>query len=150
MEAPPFDAYRDSFLRFVENGMSCDEALSEFDEAKFHKAAVAELDAKLVRVVTFEESHQRAGDWITNDERKLPALIDLWVRAQIERRNSVHGKDYHQALELWQAGWTSESVRPDSQVMSWYWRAPSRRPGKLGRKYLSTNQAHKALKKASA
>lgn len=94
---------------------------------------------------------------MTNDERQLPALFDLLVCAQFEQRNSVDGADYQQALELWQAGWTSESHEPYSdhfwsqvQVMSWYWRAPSKRPGKPGRRYLSTNQAWNAFQRSLA
>lgn len=60
-----------------------------------------------------------------------------------------------QALELSAAGWTPElgpghSPHPFSgsvAVMSWYWRRPGKRPGKPGRKFLSTNQAHRALKR---
>lgn len=144
----PFDALRDTFLWFVAGGMTHEEALAEFDEDEFAKASWAEFFGGLVRVVPATESIEKAGDWITNDSRKLPALFDLLTTARMERRNGVHGADYQQALELWQAGWTSEAVRPNSRVMSWYWRAPAKGKRKQGRRYLSTNQAWIALQKA--
>lgn len=150
----PIDTYRDAFLRFRAEGMTYDEALSQFDEKDFTDAAMIELDSGLTRRVTFEEDVLKAGDFVTNDDRKMPALFDLLTHARHERRNGVHGEAYRQALDLWQAGWTSESPRPATndfwaqvQVMSWYWRAPSKRRGLPGRKYLSTNQAWNALQR---
>lgn len=90
-------------------------------------------------------------------------LLDL---AAVAGREECDETAMEQATELWMAGWTSEL--PDSYktpeaietakhdtwrrcaVMSWYWRRPSRRQGKPGRKYWSTNQAFNAMKKEAA
>ena len=148
MNTYPFDALRDSFLKFVADGMTYEEALEQFNEEDFRRAAWNE-DTRLIR---FEEAFhlgkiELAGNHVTNDERMLPSLFDLLVKANGEKRNGVNGADYQQALDLWQAGWKSEAVTPDGQVMSWYWRAPSKRPPRPGRRYLSTNQAWNALQK---
>lgn len=148
MKTYPFDTLRDTFLRLLADGMTHEEALMAFDEEEFWQAAMAEFFSGAVRVVPALENIEKVGDWITNDERKLPALFDLLTTARMEHRNSVNGDDYKQAMDLWQSGWTSESQRPDSQVMSWYWRAPPKRPGKPGRKFLSTNQAWNAMRRA--
>lgn len=153
----PIDTYRDAFLRFMTEGCSYREALEHFDEKEFRSAAMEELDGDLVRRIGPLEDIIRAGDFVTNDQRGLPALLDLLTHAEFEKRNSVDSPDYQQALDLWQAGWTSENANPASpgfwgqtQVMSWYWRAPSKRAGKPGRRYLSTNQAWNALQKEAA
>ncbi len=140
----PFDTMRDSFLRFMAEGASYREALELFDLAEFRAAAMAELDGDLVRRVSPMEDILRAGDFVTNDSRGLPALLELLVHAQIEQGQQPCA----QCLDLWAAGWTSEVPNPKygpCQSMSLYWRAPSKRPGKLGRRYLSTNQAWNAL-----
>lgn len=144
----PIDTYRDAFLRLMADGMSYREALETFDEDEFTKAALAEMDARGSLIMNENL------DLVTNDERRAPALFDLLVHANFEKKNSVDGHDYKQALDLWQAGWTSECANPPSegfwgqtQVMSWYWRRPPRRKGKRGRLYLSTNQAWNALQK---
>jgi hypothetical protein len=147
--AYPIDTYRDSFLRFMADGMSYSEALEQFDQDEFANAAFVEMYSREARIDLLTH------EFVTNDSRKLPALFQLLTRAQFEKRNSVDGRDYQQALELWQAGWTSESKtnppKPgfwhQAQVMSWYWRRPPRRPGKPGRRYLSTNQAWTALQR---
>lgn len=64
-------------------------------------------------------------------------------------------RDMETALELTAAGWTAEIAANHTphpftgmvDVMSWYWRAPSKREGKKGRRYLSTGQAYSAFKK---
>lgn len=65
-----------------------------------------------------------------------------------------------QADALLFAGWSFElpeivnriedrhgSYRPmmGTEVWQWYWRAPPKRQGQKGRRYLSTNQAYRAL-----
>ncbi len=86
-------------------------------------------------------------------------LAMLSVKGRMDRDDA----DMEQALELTSAGWTSEDPRAvnsphlpppkniweKTAVMSWYWRAPSKRKGKPGRKFLSTNQAWRAMKKAA-
>lgn len=141
-----FDTYRDAFLRFMAEGMTYAEALKQFDRVELQAAINAELESgDSVQVLNAETMQiESACGHIT--------LFDLACMARFEQRNSVDGHDYQQALELWQAGWTSESPREPTggfwgqvQVMSWYWRRPPRRKGKPGRKYLSTNQAYQAL-----
>jgi hypothetical protein len=75
-------------------------------------------------------------------------LLEIAGRALREEMNS-HDMDL--AIELWLNGWKSETPHATQKdVMSWYWRAPSKRAGKPGRRYLSTHQAHRALKKFTA
>jgi hypothetical protein len=50
-----------------------------------------------------------------------------------------------QVSALLAAGWRFELPGDDSEPWQWYWRAPPKRKGSKGRKYLSTNQAHNAL-----
>ncbi len=80
-------------------------------------------------------------------------MFDLLARASYQESEK---KDMEQALELSAAGWQAE-IQPhhtphpftgNVSVMSWYWRRPSKRKGKPGRLFLSTNQAFNALKRA--
>jgi len=45
------------------------------------------------------------------------------------------------------AGWTFEVPACGTEPWQWYWRRPSRRPGKPGRKFVSTNQAFNAVQR---
>ncbi len=127
------DVYRDAFLKFMADGMSYAEAYEQFDEQELQAAHMAEIDA--------------------GEAREDDSLFNLCVKANFERRNKQDFEE--QAVPLMLAGWTMElpeSHRHNSkdfwrqgQVMSLYWRAPSKRPGKPGRKYLSTNQAFNAM-----
>lgn len=143
----PCDQLRDSFLQFLSEGMTYAEALAEFDEDQFVKAAMAE--------VFHHEVYCYGMEWKTNDERELPGLFSLYARASREMQDA---RDMEFALALYAEGWTSE-VPPTFQtnsrdfwrqcpVMSLYWRAPSKRPGRPGRRYLSTNQAYNAMKRS--
>jgi len=151
----PTDTYRDTFLKFLAEGMTHEEALAQFDYEKFSRAALAEMLSN--EAVCVRDENWRTA-WVTNDSRKLPALFALLLLAQ---RQQADTQDFErQAVPLMLAGWTSEtpgvyrnnSTDPYRQcpVMSLYWRAPSKRPGKPGRRYLSTNQAFNAMKKAQA
>lgn len=139
------DTYRDSFLRLVAQGMTYREAMECFDPAELQAAVRQEMDRGDCR------KHQY-GQIIFEADEEPTTLFDLTVRAEFERRNSLDSNDGQQCLALWQAGWTSENANPTSagfwgqpQLMSLYWRAPSKRAGKPGRRYLSTNQAYNAL-----
>lgn len=146
----PIDTLRDSFLRLVAEGMSHHEAMLCFDEEEWRKAMWEELE-------TLSAVRDATGNLVTNDERRLPALLELSSMASFEARSAIGSHDMDQAMELWAAGWTSEVPNPEhhgkhgfwshTQVMSFYWRRPPRRPGKPGRRYLSTNQAWMALKR---
>lgn len=134
------DAYRDAFLKFLSEGMSYREAMECFDEAELKAAVSAEVIDDAFRFARADDAPR--------------TLFDLVVRGNFEKRNSIDSPDGAQCLALWQAGWTSDQANSSSpgfwgqaQLMSFYWRAPSKRPGKPGRKYLSTNQAHNALMK---
>jgi len=140
----PIDTYRDSFLAFVAGGMTHSEALDQFDRKEWNAALVAELSLIRLNPKTLNmEVHDG-----------LPPLLSLDSMAGREQADQ---KDMEQAIELWGAGWTSEvpdCFRHNSRdfwrqcpVMSWYWRRPSRRQGKPGRKYLSTNRAWMAMKR---
>jgi hypothetical protein len=148
----PTDTYRDTFLAFLAQGMTYSEALAEFDEQEFSREGMAEIFRHEAHIELW--SHE----WITADERRLPALFSLLVRAQRERADA---QDFEEkSVPLMMAGWTSEvpeCYRHNSSdfwrqcpTMSLYWRAPSRRPGKPGRRYLSTNQAFNAMNRAQA
>lgn len=139
------DTYRDSFLKFLSEGMTHAEALEQFDETLLRRAAVDELMEVGIRIhpVTYQQ--------LLNDDRDLTPLIDLLSLGEMQKRSQ---RDFEQqAVPLMLAGWTSEVPNPTNrkdpwlqcQTMSLYWRAPSKRPGKPGRRYLSTNQAHNAL-----
>lgn len=126
----PIDTYRDAFLRMVGEGKSHAEALDEFDAKAWNAAMMAEI------------------------EQGTKTLLDLSAMAL---REMADLENMGQAIELWTAGWTSElpeGYRHNSKdfwrqcpVMSWYWRRPPKRAGKPGRKFLSTNQAYRALQR---
>ncbi len=95
------------------------------------------------------------------DERGREALKDatslFCIMVAIGRQETNENDFEQQAAPLYLAGWTSEvsecyqtnSKDPWRQcpVASLYWRAPSKRPGKPGRRYLSTNQAFRAMER---
>ncbi len=138
MSAPhPIDTFRDAFLRFLADGKTHAEALEEFDFDDWNAVMMAEIE-----------------------ERGTRTLLDLCGCAM---REEADARDMELAIELWLAGWKSEMplgyTSPEAleaakhdpwrrcPVMSWYWRRPSRRAGKPGRRYLSTNQAWRALQR---
>ncbi len=146
----PIDMYRDVFLKFIADGMTYDEALDQFDEDEWFRASMEEVFTDQARIDVF------GGGFVTNDERKLPALFALSCRAHRQRTDTREMQE--QAIPLYMAGWTSEVPEcfknnsadfwRQCPVMSLYWRAPSKLPGKPGRRYLSTNQAYRAMMKA--
>lgn len=147
-EMKPIDTLKDCFLRFLAEGMSYAEALDEFDRSEINAAINAELergDSVQVRNPETMMLQNACGH---------ETLFDLVVKAEFQKRNE---RDFNeQAVPLMLAGWTMENPSPSNskdfwrqtQTMSLYWRAPSKRPGKPGRKYLSTNQAFRALQKS--
>jgi|ERR1700722_105270 len=70
------------------------------------------------------------------------AFAKLCAHYREEHEDEYLGK----AIELWTAGWTSETPHRGqaAQMMSWYWRRPGPRGG---RRFLSTDQALNALRK---
>jgi hypothetical protein len=83
------------------------------------------------------------------------ALSELAEQTKLEiRRNCMPQVD-----ALLMAGWKYELpeianrkdgenfTRMDTEPWQWYWRAPSKRAGGKGRRYLSTNQAFNALQR---
>jgi hypothetical protein len=117
-----YDAYTEMFRLLLSKGKTHLEAMNEFDQEKLKQAVKDEIDDRGPRSV----------------------LLDLVAEAGRQRREQ---DDFSQATDLWLAGWTSEKPYPNSQVMSWYWRAPAKGKRPLGRKYLSTNQAWRALQR---
>lgn len=83
------------------------------------------------------------GSGVMDDDQR--ALLDRLAAAGEEEQNE---RDLGDAIELWMAGWTHEPVTPSSRIMSWYWRAPAKGKRPLGRRYLSTQQAVNALRRA--
>jgi hypothetical protein len=131
------DTYRTAFLGFLDQGMTAGEALEQFDREDWNKAVTDELESHSVRInpTTFG---------LQTDDGK-PALCELSAMACRDRMND---RDMGLAAELWLKGWTSENPHGHPRdVFAWFWRRPPKRPGKLGRKYLSTQQAYNAMKK---
>lgn len=135
---------RDQFLSLLAQGKTHLEAYREFDEGAIRAAVRAELNGnEIVRKPLCLERPVEEYEFTTRDGK--PALFELTARAHTMERDE---RDIEtEAYALWMAGWTSHPVRLGSQVMSWYWRRPPRRPGKLGRLYLSTTQAFNAMMK---
>lgn len=143
------DTYRDAFMKFLAQGMTYAEAFDEFSPLEWQRAAMQEVvdDEAIIEPLTHE--------FVTNDERRLPTLFALSCRAMRQQQDV---KDMEQAYELWGAGWTHEVPEPfqhnykdfwrQCPVMSWHWRAPSKRLGKPGRRYFSTQQAFNAMQRA--
>lgn len=124
----PIDTYRDAFKELLKRGMTPLEALREFERDRFNGALLEELDLR------------KREAW--DDDS---SLLSLAARAGREESNET---EMEKAIELWIAGWTSETPHSTQEdVMSWYWRRPTRRPGKPGRRYLSTQQAYNAMKR---
>lgn len=132
----PYDTYRTAFLKFLADGMTHAEAFAEFDEAELRRAALDGIQHR---------------PYDPDDETTLFAMV---TKAGWEISNQ---ESMDQAIELWGAGWTSEvPTRTNSKdfwmqchTRSLYWRAPSKRAGKPGRRYLSTNQAWLAMTKSA-
>jgi hypothetical protein len=80
----------------------------------------------------------------THPHRKPPA--DLMAAGCAQFREEQRRRDLPQVWALIRAGWTFElPAGPDPTLGSWYWRRPPKRPGRPGRFFASTNQAHNAL-----
>ena len=136
MNQSTIDVYRDAFKLHLKNGLTHAEALAEFEEDKWNAAVLAELNEGGIR----RNPETFAMETDLGD-------VPLFVLSGRAMRDQSNLDDMQQAYELWGAGWTSEIPKGAVDVMSWYWRRPSRRPGKPGRRYLSTNQAWMAMKK---
>ncbi len=119
------DTYRDAFLALLKQGKSHLEAFEEFELRDFNLAMLDEL-----------KHGRREG---------MPSLLEL---AAIANREQMNSNDMDKAIELWLAGWVSLTPHKCQQnIMSWYWRRPPIRKRKMGRLFLSTDQAFNALKK---
>lgn len=77
------------------------------------------------------------------DPVQFRRLVDQDARDRRER-------DLLQVRALLAAGWKYElpEGHDDLEPMSWYWRAPPKRAGSRGRRYLSTNQAYNAMQRS--
>ena len=116
------DTYITAFRKFTAEGMTPMEAFAEFDADEWHRLMIDEVN-----------------------ERGTSVMLKLGSSAIQEEYNQG---SLTQAYDLWGAGWTSENPGSGpSQPMSWYWRKPPTGKKKLGRRYLSTNQAWNALQK---
>ena len=81
-----------------------------------------------------------------------PEMLDIEARRGFFESEA---EEMEKALELTAAGWSAEITdahtphpfKGSVAVMSWFWRRPSRRPGKPGKLYRSTNQAFRAYKR---
>lgn len=150
MSNEPIDVYIDAFRDLLKQGMIHAEAIKEFTKEQVSDTINAELErGDSVHVFNYEtcEVENACGQ---------ETFFDLVILARHQERQI---KDFeNEALPLMLAGWTSEDPSPSNskdpwrqtQVMSLYWRAPSKRPGNPGRRYLSTTQAFNAMKRQSA
>lgn len=142
----PIDTYRDTFLKFLSDGMTHLEAYSQFCPVALNRAVAEEITSDAVQM--------HMGKLITPTGQV--SLLELCSTALREADDEQTFEE--QCIPLMLAGWTSEvpecyqnnSRDKWSQCpqMSLYWRSPSKRPGKPGRKYLSTNQAFNAMQRA--
>lgn len=105
-------------------------------KGKTHAEVEAMFTREQIREVLFTQ-----GDVVNQLE-----FLKLCGKALMENQND---RDMDQAIELWLAGWTSETPYECQKlmVMSWYWRRPPRTKNRPGRLYLSTQQAYNALKR---
>lgn len=123
------ETYRVAFRRLLTLGYQPADAIEEFEIDRLRAALQEELENR--------------GRMALNDENSLFSMCARAWKDQAEIR------DLGQACDLWGVGWKSETPHGErqSEVMSWYWRSPSKRPGKPGRRFLSTNQAWNALRR---
>lgn len=145
----PIDTCLDLFQKFIRDGMTYADAYDQFDRDELQSAVNAELErGDSVQVFSMNP--------IGNTNAcGHETLFDCVVKANFEKQQILDFNE--QALPLYISGWTSEEPNPSNsrefwrqtQVMSLYWRAPSKRPGKPGRRYLSTQQAFNAMTKAA-
>lgn len=80
---------------------------------------------------------------------KLGFTQEQWAVMIEQEKQAARDECKYQVDALIDAWWTiiiPEDGRGD-EPWQWYWRRPSKRKGKPGRKYLSTNQAYNALQK---
>ena len=89
------------------------------------------------------ERRVKAGQQVSKDEWQL--FVEH-IQAEPGGSRAEAERQLHKLLA---AGWTFE-IPHESATEPWqlFWRAPPKRLGKLGRKYLSTNQAFNAFRKA--
>ena len=74
---------------------------------------------------------------------------DIWEAVHNCVLHESEQKQRRQAWRLLEAGWRFEMPEHEYlDIMSWSWRAPPKRKGRAGRKYLSTNQAYNAMVKS--
>lgn len=72
---------------------------------------------------------------------------DEWITEAALRSAEASENNYLvMAGDLMLAGWHAEPLNPNDPMMSWRWRRPGPRGGRL---FLSTDQAFNALKRAS-
>jgi len=120
-----YQAYTEMFQLMLNQGKTHLEAYRQFDEDKLRAAMRDAFD--------------------DGDHEDIMPLLDLMAKAGEQESDE---KDRDQCFDLWGAGWTHEKVTPDSRPMSWYWRSPPKGKRPLGRRYLSTNQAWMAMRRA--
>ena len=117
--------------------------LQEHVETGFMFASDADLtalSAEAIRQFPGDSALERAARW---------AAFALLGKEHVRRGSGREGEK--QANDLLAAGWRFELPDvSDPEVWQWYWRAPPKRAGGKGRKYLSTNQAWNALQRLLA
>lgn len=107
------------------------------------------------------ERVEEAWKAVSETEPRGATARGLLDALSVKGRMDSDDEAMEQVHELTAAGWTAEDPRAvnypklgppktiweKTAVAAWYWRAPSKRPGKPGRRFLSTNQAWRALKR---
>lgn len=129
------DSIRDTFLALMKQGMTALEAYREFDPETWKKALRDEIDAGILS--DYRCRAEDGGKSLLHYQSEM-----VWME--------MDERDLDLAMELWGNGWTSETPHKSQQhIFQWYWRRPSRRPGKPGRRFVSTTQAYNAMRKES-
>lgn len=117
------DLMLDMLQNRISLGMTKDEAVQDVGQPAFHAAAISA---------------------ITQYGKKHP-LFWFAVDVTVESR---HDSYLQKALDLYAAGWTSETPHESqTEIMSWYWRRPPMGNRKTGRRFMSTDQAWNHMRK---
>lgn len=111
-----------------------------------------------VREAIIEVGQERVNQAWLNAPAGCDTAKRLLALVSVKERMDQDDHDMEKALELSDAGWLAidprnpnlpppKTIWEKTPVMSWRWRAPAKRDGKLGRLYTSTNQAFNALQR---
>ena len=86
---------------------------------------------------------------LMTDEQAAKLAVDTGNKAMMAAvgRRMMERSEVDKCRALLHAGWLPLFPFDDAMPYQWQWRAPTKRVGKPGRKYLSTSQAFNAMEK---